>query len=70
MNDWCNSWLFTHISLGILIFKGITARRLDKPFGVKGLIAAIMNRVNVYYLSFSQSLIKTMELLIIFRNKQ
>jgi hypothetical protein len=24
--------------LGILIFKGLTARRLYKPFGVKGLI--------------------------------
>jgi hypothetical protein len=30
--------VFTHILLGILIFKGLTARRLYKSFGVKGLI--------------------------------
>jgi hypothetical protein len=29
---------FTHILLGILIFKGVTARPLYKSFGVKGLI--------------------------------
>jgi hypothetical protein len=27
--------------LGILVFKGLTARRLYKSFGVKGLIAAL-----------------------------
>jgi hypothetical protein len=37
MNNWCICWLFTHILLGILIFKGLTARRLFKSFGVKGL---------------------------------
>jgi hypothetical protein len=37
MNNWCICWFFTHILLGILIFKGITARRLYKSFGVKGL---------------------------------
>jgi hypothetical protein len=38
MNNWCICWFFTHILLGILIFKGLTARRLYKSFGVKGLI--------------------------------
>jgi hypothetical protein len=38
MNTWCICWLFTHILLGILIFKGLIARRLYKSFGVKGLI--------------------------------
>jgi hypothetical protein len=30
-------WLFSIFLLGILIFKGFTARRLYKSFGVKGL---------------------------------
>jgi hypothetical protein len=38
-----NIWLFVGCSriflLGILIFKGLTARRLYKSFGVKGLMA-------------------------------
>jgi hypothetical protein len=38
MNNWCICWVFMHILLGILIFKGLTARRLYKSFGVKGLI--------------------------------
>jgi hypothetical protein len=37
-----NNWLFDGFSriflLGILIFKGLTARRLYKSFGVKGLM--------------------------------
>jgi hypothetical protein len=37
MNNWCTCWFFTHILLGILIFKGLTAQRLYKSFGVKGL---------------------------------
>jgi hypothetical protein len=37
MNNWRICWLFAHILLWILIFKGITARRLYKSFGVKGL---------------------------------
>jgi hypothetical protein len=37
MNNWCICWVFMHILLGILIFKGLTARRLYKSFGVKGL---------------------------------
>jgi hypothetical protein len=39
MNNWCICWLFTHILLGILIFKGLTARRLYNSFSVKGLTA-------------------------------
>jgi hypothetical protein len=38
MNNWCICWLLTHIFTGISIFKGLTARRLYKSFGVKGLI--------------------------------
>jgi hypothetical protein len=38
MNNWCICW-FSHIFLlGILIFKGLTARHLYKLFGVKELI--------------------------------
>jgi hypothetical protein len=38
MNNWCICWVFTHIFAGILIFKGLTAQRFYKSFGVKGLI--------------------------------
>jgi hypothetical protein len=45
-----NSWLFvvsTRIFLlGILSFKGLTARRLYKSFGVKGLIITAMRVAN------------------------
>jgi hypothetical protein len=37
MNNWCICWFFTHILLGILIFKGLTVRRPYKSFGVKRL---------------------------------
>jgi hypothetical protein len=37
MNNWCICWFFTHILLGILIFKGLAVRRVYKSFGVKGL---------------------------------
>jgi hypothetical protein len=38
MNNFCIYWFFTHILLGILNFKGLTAQRLYKSFGVKGSI--------------------------------
>jgi hypothetical protein len=38
MNNWCICWFFAHISIEDLIFKGLTARRVYKSFGVKGLI--------------------------------
>jgi hypothetical protein len=37
MNNCYICWFFTHILLEILIFKGFTARRIHKSFGVKGL---------------------------------
>jgi hypothetical protein len=44
MNNWCICWFFTHILLGILSFKGLTARRLYKSFGIKGLTNRDMQR--------------------------
>jgi hypothetical protein len=35
MDNWCICWFFTHV------FKGLTARRLYKSFGVKGLIVLV-----------------------------
>jgi hypothetical protein len=37
MNNWCICWFSRIFLLGILIFKWLTARRLYKSFGVKGL---------------------------------
>jgi hypothetical protein len=37
MNNWCVCWFFTHILLGILIFKRLTEWHLYKSFDVKGL---------------------------------
>jgi hypothetical protein len=36
MNNWCICWFLRIFLLGILIFKGLTARRLYKSFGIKG----------------------------------
>jgi hypothetical protein len=44
MNNWCICWFFTYVLLGILIFKGLTARLLYNSFGVKGLKAGIQWR--------------------------
>jgi hypothetical protein len=38
MNNWCICWFFTHIFTRNFNFKGLTALRLYKTFGVKGLI--------------------------------
>jgi hypothetical protein len=46
MNNSCIFWFFTHTFTGILIFKGLTARRLYKLFGVKGLI---FNKIFIIY---------------------
>jgi hypothetical protein len=48
MNNWCICWFFTLFLLGILIFKWLTARRLYKSFGVKGLIHECHNEINHY----------------------
>jgi hypothetical protein len=46
MNNWCICWLLTYFLLGILIFKGLTARRLYKSFGVKWLSCVVNGREN------------------------
>jgi hypothetical protein len=42
MNNWSICWFFTYIFTGDLIFKGLTARRFYKSFGVKGLIMVVI----------------------------
>jgi hypothetical protein len=41
MNNWCICWFSRIFLLGILTFKGLTARRLYKSFGVKGLTVTV-----------------------------
>ena len=41
MNDWCICWFLSIYLLGILIFKGFTARRLYKSFSIKGLMSSV-----------------------------
>jgi hypothetical protein len=38
MNNYCICWFLRIFLLGILIFKGLTSRRLYKSFCVKGLV--------------------------------
>jgi hypothetical protein len=44
MNNWCICLFFTYIFTGDFIFKGSTARRLYKSFGVKELIRKLSDR--------------------------
>jgi hypothetical protein len=54
MNNWCVCCFLHIFLLGILIFKGLTARRIYKSFGVKGL--SIFTTVSlVTYVTAEQS---------------
>jgi hypothetical protein len=62
MNNWCFVGFLHIFLLGILIFKGLTARRLYKSFGVKGLIVRLLlstqaNIQFVYITVYVQSLV-------------
>jgi hypothetical protein len=47
MNNLFICWFFTHIFTGDFNFKGLTARRLYKSFGVKGLIVQFYILTNI-----------------------
>jgi hypothetical protein len=48
MNNWCICWFSRILLLGILIFKGLTARRLYKSFGVIGLMTCVYLHVTLF----------------------
>jgi hypothetical protein len=54
MNNWCVCWFFTRIFTWDFNFKGLTAQRLYKSFGVKGLIYFVTT-VGVFSKPFSKS---------------
>jgi hypothetical protein len=58
MNNWCNCWFFTRMLLGILIFKGLTSRRLYKSFGVKGLMN-LKEIISSAFLKYSEKLMNS-----------
>jgi hypothetical protein len=47
IHNWCICWFLRIFLLRILIFKGLTARRLYKSFGVKGLIGNAQSVIKV-----------------------
>jgi hypothetical protein len=52
MNNCCICWFFTDILLEILIFKGLTARRIYKSFGVKGVKSVSQMKLIVILINF------------------
>jgi hypothetical protein len=50
MNNWCIVGFSCIFLLEILIFKGLTAQRLYKSFGIKGLIMIKSKMLEVYCL--------------------
>jgi hypothetical protein len=58
MNNWRISSFHTHILLGILFFKGLTARRLFKSFGVKGLTSGVVVLIRQCVLKYDALLVR------------
>jgi hypothetical protein len=46
--DVVRTWFFTHIFTGDFNFKGLTARRIYKSFGVKGIMQHNMTSARDY----------------------